>query len=489
MSCSSPARNLSRSIKNYAKGSPKNARAITSKAPGGSLVKRVVSKDSMPAEERQQLDNLFLEFAHMRIQPNVDSEAKTIHTPVGDLPVAPLMNPSYLAAKRKYKCTEPKAMVDVSKHGKMEKRLARNPYAWALAGPARRDGITQTILPRFFLQDFAFIKHPDTKAPWMIPASLMLQESQAPEVTETVMPENSVPENDMMPSVMSQSPDASSEDSDEFQAFTASTELDHDTSAPRSVASNEVWSWVDVDDPDGHQPDDAFVPASPEDKSRGYTRTTNKHSRPRAVPRPASKSVYSLCRREALAAIAPKAKNAHAEFKGYHRVRMQMIATAYPRPVDVVYRADMDSFVLDLMRTQATDQLLHYAHICDDPASSKKYLVRCRGSWDEVVEKCANYGCVLWLGDCEDQTSKRPGEFETVRLGSDKPENTVIVHDLTVLLGSENVKKLREESNMFSKGSTFMLGRQKSTRLQLRLWKLHGYLASYRDSPKEHWDS
>lgn len=115
--------NTSRSVRNYSKKiAPRNVEAERSDAPGV-----LAEKDRHP-EDRQELDNVFLNLARMRIQPQVDSAAKRVHTSAGDLPLSPLMNPAYLAAKRKYQNVEPKAKVDYSKHGKMEKQLARNPY-------------------------------------------------------------------------------------------------------------------------------------------------------------------------------------------------------------------------------------------------------------------------------------------------------------------------------------------------------------------------
>lgn len=441
--------NTSRSVRNYSKKiAPRNVEAERSDAPGV-----LAEKDRHP-EDRQELDNVFLNLARMRIQPQVDSAAKRVHTSAGDLPLSPLMNPAYLAAKRKYQNVEPKAKVDYSKHGKMEKQLARNPYAWALAGPVRDECITRYMLPRFFLQDFAFIKHPQTKRPWMVPVSLMSESDKDAEAHG---------------------------DFEEAARFKAASDGSHALKLDSSTeGSSRLNTECDTD-----QPDDAFTSSPSRDhrEGGGHNLAAARKGKPRGLPRPASPTAHALCRYDVLRMISPSGDRPSARGNQSwqsKRFRGRMASMAkIEDPNNVVFRADMDTYVLSLMRARTMEQLMHYARICDAPVRPKKYLLRCEGHWDQVQTHTTHRGCVLWMGDCGKKKVKRPGEFETVRLQGVKIGGGLPVHDLTVLLGPENVKKLRIGSRIFSEGSTFLLGGLPSTRLQMKLWKLQGYLASH----------
>ncbi|KAI6381487.1 hypothetical protein MCOR25_001180 [Pyricularia grisea] len=430
--------NTSRSVRNYSKKIiHRNVEAELNNSPD------VLAQENTYSDDSRELDDVFLKLARMRIQPQVDTATKKVHTLLGDLPLSPLMNPEYLAARRKY--AEPKAKVDYSKHGKLEKQLARNPYARALAGSMREDAITKTVLPRFFLQDFAYVPHPETEAPWMVPVSLMSESDKETEAQEIAH--------------------------------------GHGSPAVKSASLTEGSSWLNGFDTD--QPDDAFTssPSQHHDHGSGHNLSAVRKGRPRGLPRPASQTSYTLCRREVLKQLLTNIPRGRSK----SRVVVRMAARAQAEnPNTVVYRADMDTYVLELMRERTMEQLMHYAHICDAPVKPKRYIVRCEGHWDQVQTQAqmqTHRGCVLWMGDCDDKEVKRPGEFETVTLQGVKLHGVLPVHDLTVLLGPENVKRLRVGSIMFSEGSTFLLGGQPSTRLQMKLWKLQGYLASYRENP------
>ncbi|TLD25624.1 hypothetical protein PspLS_05952 [Pyricularia sp. CBS 133598] len=420
MTLRSWAWNTSRSVRNYSKKSiPQNVEAGRTNYPDAFF-----EKDTHP-EDNQELDDVFLNLARMRIQPQVDPAAKKVSTSAGDLPLSPLMNPEFLAARRKY--AQPKAKVDTSKHGKMEKQLARNPYAWALAGPVRFDPSTQRVLPRFFLQDFAYVSHPETMKPWMVPVSLM------------------------------------SEGDKKAAAEEAACDTDQPDGAFTSYPSRHCYD-EDVD----------------------YNLSAVRKGKPRGLPRPSSPTSYILCRRDVLKGIAVT-NNDHnkapreAKPMIYRAFKGRMAAMArVENPDKVVYRSDMDTYVLDLMRARTMEQLMHYASMSDSPLLPKNCLMRCEGHWDQVPTTHIHRGCVLWMGDCEDNEVKRPEEYQTVRLQGVKIGGVLPVHDLTVLLGPENVKKLRVGSKMFSEGSTFLLGGPHSTRLQMKLWKLQGYLTSYK---------
>jgi hypothetical protein len=81
--------------------------------------------------------------------------------------------------------------------------------ALALATPVRRCGITNTVLPKFFLQPFNLMAHPETGEPWFVPTGL-----------ESKVPANAV--------------------SAEGSAAEAETEADEDVEAEEPSDSNEA---------------------------------------------------------------------------------------------------------------------------------------------------------------------------------------------------------------------------------------------------------
>jgi hypothetical protein len=141
---------------------------------------------------------------------------------------------------------------------------------------------------------------------------------------------------------------------------------------------------------------------------------------------------------------------------------------------NVVWREDMGSLVLELMRRRAVEELVYYARLSED-ATRNPYVVRC-DTWEGVLDPAYNghRGCVLWFGrEGEDGPGSRAiMDIPDVRFGKKIP-----VHNMRALLGLEYITRLKEEAGVFRKGFLFMLARGRTMDLQLKLWKLQGYLA------------
>lgn len=139
---------------------------------------------------------------------------------------------------------------------------------------------------------------------------------------------------------------------------------------------------------------------------------------------------------------------------------------------DIVWREDMDSFVLDLMRKKAL-RLLEY--LSSKPAA---YIARCE-DYAEVQGK-HQPGAVLWLGDPGGDANSNPDEeppppFAMVkyRLASHIP-----VFNLAALLGSEYLAKLRDSSRLFTGTMAVIKQKRNALTTLMHLWKLMGYVAS-----------
>lgn len=133
----------------------------------------------------------------------------------------------------------------------------------------------------------------------------------------------------------------------------------------------------------------------------------------------------------------------------------------------------MGPLVLELMRRRIVEELVYYAQLSEDQRRDA-YVVRC-DTWDAIKDPKYNghRGCVLWFGDGEGGPGPRAiMDIPDVRFGRKIP-----VHNMQTLLGAEHISRLKEEAGAFREGFLFMLVRKRTMELQLKLWKLQGYLA------------
>ncbi|KAM3070432.1 hypothetical protein ACMFMG_010257 [Clarireedia jacksonii] len=85
------------------------------------------------------------------------------------LPISPLMDPEFHAARTKHHSPKP---LPSGPPSEFSKQLANNIFAQALATPVRQCSVNLISLPSFFLQDFELVAHPTTGEPYHIPRSL-----------------------------------------------------------------------------------------------------------------------------------------------------------------------------------------------------------------------------------------------------------------------------------------------------------------------------
>ncbi|GKT94920.1 esterase-like protein [Colletotrichum tofieldiae] len=102
----------------------------------------------------------------------VDSINKTVGTSVGDLPISPVMDPRWMEARTRYRTPKPRRPKDVLPAGRFRKKLEANPYALALSTPVRFCPVSQTHLPKYFLQELKPIQNPETNGYWWTPGDL-----------------------------------------------------------------------------------------------------------------------------------------------------------------------------------------------------------------------------------------------------------------------------------------------------------------------------
>ncbi|KAF7877674.1 hypothetical protein EAF04_001345 [Stromatinia cepivora] len=153
-----------------------------------------------------------------------------------------------------------------------------------------------------------------------------------------------------------------------------------------------------------------------------------------------------------------------------------------------VWRSDMDTFLLELMRRR-TVELLEY--LC---RRDNRYIHKC-DSWGRV-EYSEQVGCVLWMGqkivsgeeqpgqEQEYQQEIPPGEFETKRIGPGG-RKVVPVFNLRTMMGKHWIRKMREGNRIFGNQILVVKHKNATKEMQMRLWKLQGYVATYEGMPDE----
>ncbi|KAH8652186.1 hypothetical protein BX600DRAFT_89482 [Xylariales sp. PMI_506] len=141
-----------------------------------------------------------------------------------------------------------------------------------------------------------------------------------------------------------------------------------------------------------------------------------------------------------------------------------------------VWREDMDEFILEQMRQQVVQSILYFSDLC--ATRERYYIVKCFG-WEDV--KFKQKGALLWFGGAgNDGAVPEPGPFATfdVTVDDGSPMG-LAVHNMPKLLGPNYARQLQDEAAVLKDGAIFMLAGRRTTDLQMKLWKLQGYIAEF----------
>ncbi|KAF9872057.1 esterase-like protein [Colletotrichum karsti] len=351
----------------------------------------------------------------------LDTANKTVTTAVGELPISPFMDPDFMEARSRWRNPKEKARREppTDLKGRAKAKLRVNAFAQALATPLRQCPVTKKYLPSFFLQKFKAVSRPGTNDVWVVPEDTVTQTWQEESNSEDGPEENN--EDAKEPS--QESPDA-------------------------AVAS----------------PPNQEQPAPPEFPYK------------KAMSAP---TAYVLARKQLLKNM-PKSKGAAPHGGTANMIFMKRDRFMKVAKAKLVWRADMDDFVLENMRRQVVNTILYYIRLAEK--DSRVYLQPCP-TW-ETTARVQKRGCLLWLpSNVGSQESAGPAgpsveQFATYEVPGVRWEKSLPVHDLEFLLGPENMAILRRHS-LFRDHSLVVVKKDRSVALQLLLWKLQGYLAEY----------
>ncbi|KAI1493252.1 hypothetical protein F5X96DRAFT_666903 [Biscogniauxia mediterranea] len=349
----------------------------------------------------------------------IDQTEKTVKTARGrKLPLSPVMDPSYWEAKQRH---QKKKAEPGRPRGEMERMVSRNPFAKALATSIRQCTATRVRLPKFFLQEFGLLSHPETEKPWWVPRSL------AP-----------------------------------TQPPPHLAQKEHDNSDKLGVEEHSP-----------SRDEGISPPAKQPDKGD------------RLVYAP---SAHILARKDLLSSFNVKKSG----FENHQKKLYGPLSSPYKDlQRKAVWREDMADFMLGLMRDDICGFIRHLAKLSfymGPKRITERHIVPFT-NWDTL--RVSIQGAVLWFGENEEAVDSNgprepPGPFATYDVKTGAIQETILVHNMPLLLGSELAEKVRTESEGMKDHTMFYLAGVDTTRLQSKLWRLQEFLFSgyEKDAPQ-----
>ncbi|KAF5580853.1 hypothetical protein FPANT_9150 [Fusarium pseudoanthophilum] len=408
--------------------------------------KRWLSYDKSELSKTALLNQIESELDRMASgkRARIHAEDKTVDTDAGRLPISPVMDYKFMQARRRTKKAAPTAI-----SGQFRKKLSNNPYAEALMGPTRWCKNTNACLPRYFLQDFELVEHPDPEenSHWWAPGPFsFLRVKPTREEREVEIETNDLKSiRKGIERVRRQIGLVQNEiEKMATEAKTTSTQA----TTGDAGAEAEINTEVGVDDV---ETDEGLI-----------------ERRARIV-------AYTISRKSLIDIIG--GVSGRKGSRGYQKKMNSHQGMAY-LPHDVerkIFRTDMGDVLLGMFRRLAVDTLI--TRSCREGLWAPHKFIKPVASWEEA-KSVPGGGAILYIPkeDMENTNSYATLDVEDASYGS-----KMAVHDLRYLLGEEELGRLREKSQVFRDHEILVLKNFRSgsmRALHLLLWRLQGYLAT-----------
>jgi hypothetical protein len=362
------------------------------------------------------------------------SSVRTIMTMSGEqtpnFPTSPLMDPARLEAKTRH--TTRKADPTKGAEGSLQARLAKNPYALALATPIRECRLTGALLPNYFLQGFHLMGHPDKTKKllpnWWVPTDMARSSKATKAIAVKESMRNLASNHKTFENRFEISHSVLKVDTD----FNEVTHVDFIGAGPATATSKKIGV-------------NAYILSSKlllEDMNDRSTRPLRK-----APPH--------------LDLITQRTKRHRNAFK---------VAS------EAGWRQDMPDFMLKLWRRNLKDNLMYLVS-----EGHRGYLIHCE-DWHEAMKKKST-SAFLWVGGSGEATNPPPHEWATLDVSYGEPglkqTRKVPVFNLRALLGEDTLDELQANSKpgTWDTGILAVKSRRNTALLLQRFWKLQGYLA------------
>ncbi|KAF4500286.1 hypothetical protein FAGAP_3515 [Fusarium agapanthi] len=401
--------------------------------------KSELSKNALLNQIESELDRM-ASGKRARIHP----EDKTVDTDAGRLPISPVMDYKFMQARRRTRKAMPTAI-----SGQFRKKLSNNPYAEALTGPIRCCKNTSAYLPKYFLQDFELVQHPDPeeKSDWWAPGPLSFLR---------VKPTREEREMEM--------------ESNDLKSIRKGIER---VRRQIGLVQNEVEKIAATEDKTTSTqatPGDAGTEAEISTEVGVEDMETNEG----LIERRARIVAYTIARKSMIDLIG--GVSGRKGSRGFQKKMVSHQGMAHLE-IDVerkIFRTDMGDVLLGMMRRLAVDTLI--TRSCREGLWAPHKFIRPVASWEEA-KSIPGGGAILYIPeeDMENMNSYATLDIEDASYGS-----KMAVHDLRYLLGGEELGRLREKSQVFRDHEISVLKNFRSgsmRALHLLLWRLQGYLA------------
>ena len=298
--------------------------------------------------------------------------------------------------------------------------------AQALSTPVRKCIYTNIRMPVFFQVKFHAVKHPKTGAPWFIPD-------------------------------------------------------EHGAEDPPSSPNTKV-----LQEADNHveESEDPEVNTNPETKEA--VKSSPEHHNFR--PQPDGAGAYMLARQSLLHNITQRSLTRPGEIMRLIPPRWK--AYNHLRHRDTVWREDMDTFYLNILRKTVLGKLRYLRH------RNAGYLATTAKGLDGMTDM-TNLGAVLWLGDpsrhCEPgsttvkrlPTSSFPPEGPQPYLMAKYKGHHIPVYNMPAMLGDELLRELGVSDQLFAKEFVMLKAKANTVKTQMLLWKLQIYTAYFQAEGKD----
>jgi hypothetical protein len=328
--------------------------------------------------------------------------------------------------------------------------------AEALRSPMRWCKNTNTILPRYFLQDFELVEHPDPEQTnaWFAPGPLNFERVMPRHIDEGFKPGNRV-RHDQKAGSKEQVWEVPKQLTPAAQKTNAQVESAEEAEAVLEAESEAGTQAVAADEARG------------EDELATYEDDRDPRFRAPFVS-------YALARKSVIDMIGRR--------KNYQSRMSARSGTAALRTNNQkVFRPDMGDVLLKMLRRLAVDTLITRSD--REGKQSDKFIAPVK-SWEEA-KKHVGRGSILYIPneDMQDANSYATLDVEGASYGS-----KVAVHDLRYLLGEEELERLKSESGAFNDHDILILTDHRSLSmrsLHMLLWRLQGYLALPQVEPIE----
>lgn len=321
--------------------------------------------------------------------------------------------------------------------------------AEALMSPMRWCKNTHAILPRYFLQDFELVEHPDPKqtSAWFAPGPLSFERVTPRHIEGGFGSGNSV-KHDQKAGPKKQLWEVPKEPTPAAQKMDAQVESAEEEAEAILQSGLEATAEVAA-------PDEALG----EDELDTYENGRDPRFRAPFVS-------YALARKSVIDMIGRR-KNYQGRMSA--RSGMASLRTINQK----VFRPDMGDVLLKMLRHLAVDTLI--TRSAREGKKPDMFITPVK-SWEEA-KKHVGRGSILYIPneDMEDANS-----YATLDVADANYASKVAVHDLRYLLGEEELNRLRSESKAFSDYDILILTHHRSLsmrKLHMLLWKLQGYLA------------